>query len=55
MDMLLITNKIKRDLVVQSLSCVLLFATPWTAAWAGFSVLHLIRYNCIDLTVDDIM
>ena len=54
MGMLLITNKMKRDLVVQSLSRVLLFATPWTAAWAGFSV-HLIRYNCIDLTVDDIM
>ena len=54
MDMLLITSKIKRDLVlVQSLSRVLLFATLWIAAWAGFSVLHLIRY--IDLTVDYIM
>ena len=53
-DMLLITSKIKRDLVlVQALSRVLLFATLWTAAWAGFSVLHLIRY--IDLTVDYIM
>ena len=51
MDMLLITNKIKRDLVlVQSLSHVLLFTTLWTAAWAGFSVLNPIRYR--DLTVD---
>ena len=26
--------------VVQSLSCVRLFVTPWTAAYQGFSVLH---------------